>query len=103
MAILKKVKIYVEEKTVSDGSGRKFKSYKAVTKNGVKVTCKFRKEVKDVPTETCYLHVYDNRMNMQKNAEYPTLWISEIEKVEPITSAILDEEANAREIAEIFG
>ena len=103
MATLKRIKVIVEEKTVGDGSGRKFKAFRAVTKNGVKVTCKFRKEVTNVPTETCYVHVYDNKMNMQKNSEYPTLWISEIAQIEPITTAVSDEEANAREIAEIFG
>lgn len=103
MATLKKIKVLVEEKSVKDGSGRKFLAYRAITKNGVKVTCKFRKEVKELPTESSYVHVFDNCMNMQKNAEYPTLWISQIEKIEPITSATVDEEANAREIAEIFG
>ena len=100
MAEVKKIKIFVEEKTSTDG--RKFNVYRTVTKNGVKITAKFRKDVRDLPTEDCFAHILVDNMNMQKNAEYPTLWISAVEKYEPI-AAKFDSAANAKEIAEIFG
>ena len=93
------IKVYVEEKTTQDG--RKFTAYKTVTKNGRKITCKFRKDVKDLPTENALVTVSIDAMNMQKDSEYPTLWVSAIESWEPMTTTV-DVEANRKAIREIF-
>lgn len=95
----KTLKIYVEEKTTKDG--RKFKTYKTVTKNGRKIDCKFRKEVTNVPAENSIISVYVSNMNMQKNSEFPVLWVSQIESIEPMAAKV-DAEANAKTINEWF-
>lgn len=99
MEEMKSLKIYVEDRTTTDG--RKFKVYKTVTKNGRKIDCKFRKEVTNVPSENSIISVYVNNMNMQKNSEFPVLWVSQIEEVYPM-SAKVDAEANAKTINEWF-
>lgn len=96
----KRIKLYVEEKTTADGS-RKFNVYKSVTKNGRKIDVKFRKTCKSVPTENSYITVKVDNMNMQKNTEFPILWINEIEKSEPMNDGF-DKEANAKTINEWF-
>ena len=102
MEDIKRIKIVVREKMTSDG--RKFKTYKAVSKNGALIDCKFRKEVTP-PTEDCYINVKVDNMNMQKNTAFKTLWVSAIESVEPIGGGVTPEQAakNAAEINDIFG
>ena len=96
---VKVIKVYVEEKCTADG--RKFNAYRTVTKNGRKITCKFRKEVKDVPTEDALVTVKVDNMNMQKNSEYPCLWVSAIESWEPMKNGV-NVEANRKTINEWF-
>lgn len=99
----KRVKIIVKTRNTSDG--RAFKVYKAVTKNGVLIDCKFRKEVTNVPTEDSYITCNVNDMNMQRNTEFKVLWVSKIESVEPVAGGGMTTERaekNAAEINEIF-
>lgn len=81
-AKLKKFKVIVSEKETKEG--RKFNVYKAVTNEGRLIDCKFRKEVKNLPEKTCYVHVYNTEMNIDKSREYPTLWVKAIEEIEEI-------------------
>lgn len=99
MEEIKQLKIYVEDRMTTDG--RKFKVYKTVTKNGRKIDCKFRKEVTNVPSENSIISVYVNNMNMQKNSEFPVLWVSQIESIEPMAAKV-NAEANAKTINEWF-
>lgn len=95
----KKIKIVVSERTTSDGK-KKFNTYKAVTKNGRLIDCKFRKEVKDLPAQTCYAIIGVDNMNVDKNKEYPTLWVSAVEGYETIEQQAI--ENNRAKIEEIF-
>lgn len=97
----KRIKIKVQTKKTSDG--RTFKTYKTVTKNGRVIDCKFRKEVA-APNEDCYITCPVDKMNMQKNVEYPCLWVSQIDKVEPIGGEMTAEQAaaNAAVINDMF-
>ena len=94
----KRVKIIVQEKKTSDG--KKFNTYKAVTKNGRLVDCKFRKEVKELPTETCYAVIGVDDMNLQKNTEYPVLWVSAVQGYDKLDEVAI--ENNRKAIEEIF-
>lgn len=94
----KRIKIIVQEKTTGDG--KKFKTYKAVTKNGRLIDCKFRKEVKDLPTENCYAVINVDDMNVQRNTEYPVLWVSDVQGYDKLDEVAL--ENNRKAIDEIF-
>lgn len=80
---VRKYKIYVEERTTSDG--RKFMVYKTVTKNGRMIDAKFRKTVTQLPKEKSFVTVPEGASNISTATEYPVLWISEVTKIEPIT------------------
>lgn len=95
----KKIKILVQEKTTSDGK-KKFNTYKAVTKNGRLIDCKFRKEVKELPVANCYAVICIDDMNVDKNKEYPTLWVSAVQSYETIGEVA--QENNKKQLEDIF-
>jgi len=98
----KRVKVYVKQRKTSDG--RTFNVYKAVTKNNRLIDCKFKKDVVNVPTVDSYLTIAVDQMNIAKNTEFPVLWVSAIENVEPINGEISEEQRqrNAEQINDYF-
>lgn len=80
--ILKEVKVKVYHKQTKDG--KKFDTYRAVQKDGKLIDCKFRKDVKVLPTEDCIIVVKVKNMNISYSKEYPALWMAEIEDIKPI-------------------
>lgn len=86
MAMLKDdtLKLRVRVKRISTKDGRVFDAYETIGKNGVRINVKFRKEVKNVPSEDCYIIVPLDKANYAKNSIYPTIWIHEINKVIPL-------------------
>lgn len=92
------ITVLVNECKTKDG--RTFNTYKAVTKNGAIVDLKFRKEVKNLPTEKSIIWVNEDNVNEQKNAQYPTYWVSQIEFIEPF---VRNQEANRKRVREVFG
>lgn len=96
-----KIKVFVEQKKTADG--RTFPVYKAITsKNGVKVDLKFRKEVTNRPEKSCYMFVDIDKINEQKNTEYPLIWVSEVMGYEDFNAGG-DLEANRARMREMFG
>lgn len=95
----KRIKIKVSTRKTSDG--RSFTVYKTVTKNGRLIDCKFRKEVTNVPTVDSYIICPVDSMNMQKNSEFPVLWVSQILQVEPISGGPASDEQRAKNAAQI--
>lgn len=87
----RKIKILVSEKETKEG--RKFNVYKAVTKDGRLMDCKFRKEVKNLPEKTCYIYVLPTEINIDKSREYPTIWVKSIEKIEDLGTPDSDTKA----------
>lgn len=79
----------VEEITAKNGN--KFTAYKAVQKNGKLIDVRFRREVgKDAPDHPCIVVVQPGMYNIDRNRQYPCVWIKEIvdtEEFEPVTSA----------------
>lgn len=95
---LKKIKLYVEEKTKD---GRSFNTYHTYSKNDRRTQVKFRKTVTNVPTKTCYITLNVDNMNLNTSGEYPVLWVSKIESVEDIATA--NTESNRKKINDYFG
>ena len=78
------LKLKIRVKRISTKDGRVFDAYETVGKNGIRITVKFRKEVKNVPAEDSYIIVPLDKANYAKNSIYPTIWIHEISKVIPL-------------------
>lgn len=98
MAETKRIEILVEEKKTAEG--KKFNTYKTFTKNGRKIDVKFRKEVKNLPTENCYANIKTDNMNVDKSKRFPVLWVSEVESYDDITE--VRKETNKKQIDELF-
>lgn len=98
----KKIKIRVQEKETKDANGKvkKFNTYKTTTKNGRLMDVKFRKEVTNLPTESCYAIIGIDDMNVDKNREFPVLWVSAVQGYE--TLADNQVEQNRAVINEMF-
>ena len=94
----KKIEIIVEERKTSEG--KKFNVYKTFTKNGRKIDVKFRKEVRDLPTENCYAIINVDDMNVDKSKRFPVLWIAEVQSYEDVTA--VRQENNKKQLDELF-
>lgn len=95
----KRIKIMVTEKVTKEG--KKFNTYKTTSKNGRLIDVKFRKDVKDLPTKTCYATIDVDCMNLDKNREYPVLWVNDVVGYDEL--AEVNKEKNKAELDEIFG
>lgn len=97
---MREIKVRVQERKTKEG--RAFKVYKAVTKNGRLIDCKFRRDCNMIPEADCKIIVNDGACNMQRNTEFPVLWVSEIVEIRPLSGAD-NAAANAAELADMFG
>lgn len=95
----KKIKITVTERKTKDG--KVFNSYKATTKNGNLIDCKFRKEVKNLPEKTCYAIIAVDDMNIDRNKEYPVMWVNAVQGYEDL--AEVSKERNRQVVEDYFG
>lgn len=95
----KKIKVIVTERTSADG--RKFNSFKTFSKNGRATDLKFRKEVRNVPTENCYIVVNVDDMNVNTSGEYPVCWVKAIQEIVPLNE--VNPVNNREKINEYFG
>lgn len=93
----KKIKILVAERKSAKGS---FNTYKTTTKNGRLMDVKFRKEVKELPTENCYAIINVDDMNVDSNRQYPVLWVSAVQGYESFEDN--SKENNRKKINEMF-
>ena len=82
-----KIKI-VNVDEITTKSGTKFTAFKAVTKQGKKIDCRFTKAVNPelIPDQPCYIVVNDDAANVDTNRQYPVLWVKEILAIEPFES-----------------
>ena len=77
------LKLHVRVKRITTKDGRVFDAYETIGKNGVRINVKFRKEVKNVPSEDSYIIVPLDKVNYARNTIYPTIWVHEISEVIP--------------------
>lgn len=96
----KKIKITVTQRTTKDGK-KSFNVYKATTKNGNLIDCKFRKEVKNLPEKTCYAIIGVDDMNIDRSKEYPVMWVNAVQSYESLSENAV--ERNRETINEFFG
>ena len=80
------VKLRVRVKRITTKDGRTFNAYETIGKNGTRINIKFRKEVKNLPSEDSYIIVPVEKMNYAKNTIYPTIWVHEIIDLIPAVS-----------------
>lgn len=82
-----KIKI-VNVDEITTKTGTKFTAFKAVTKQGKKIDCRFTKAVNPdlIPDQPCYIVVNDDAANVDTNRQYPVLWVKEILAIEPFES-----------------
>ena len=95
----KKIKITVAQRKTANG--KVFNTYKATTKNGNLIDCKFRKDVKELPEKTCYAIIGVDDMNIDRNKEYPVMWVSAVQGYEDL--AEVSAERNRKVIEDYFG
>ena len=74
--------VNVDEITTTNGTH--FTAFKAVTKQGKKIDCRFTKAVDPakIPDQPCYINVPDDKANVDTHREYPVLWVKEITNIE---------------------
>ena len=82
-----KIKI-VSVNDITTKTGSTFTAYKAVTKDGKKIDCRFTRAVDPemLPQQPCYIIVDDNAANVDTNRQYPVLWVKAITAIEPFES-----------------
>lgn len=77
------LKLRVKVKRITTKDGKTFDVYETVGKNGMRITVKFRKEVKNLPEKDSFIVVSLDKMNYAKNTIYPTIWIHQVLEVIP--------------------
>ena len=87
--MLKTFKVIARDIKKEDGTS--FTGYRAVQKDGTLIQCRFTKTVTP-PTETSMITVDSANMNVSHKKEYPVLWISQIEEIEPVKTVNSSEE-----------
>lgn len=95
----KKIKVIVAQRQTKEG--KKFNTYKTVSKNGRLTDLKFTKDVKELPSETCYAHILPDNMNIDKTREFPVVWVKKVEAYTTIADG--SAEGNRAAIDEFFG
>src|SRR5690554_1551326 len=78
------LKLRVKVKRITTKDGKTFDVYETVGKNGMRITVKFRKEVKNLPNKDSFIVVPLDKVNYAKNTVYPTIWVHEISEVIPL-------------------
>ena len=76
------IKVVVKEAKTKEG--KTFNTYRVVEKTGKLVDLRFRKDVKNVPTETCIMVVDKKDIHLDSKREYPCYWVKAIQELKPI-------------------
>lgn len=72
----------IEVKPITTKDGKNFTAYKALTKDGKIIDCKFRQDVQNVPTVPGIIVVDSDKCNVSTNRQYPVLWVQEVKSIE---------------------
>ena len=81
MSKLSEIIVYVTERENKENKNR-FLAYHTFLKNGKKIDVKFTKAVANRPTTNSRLLVDVEHYNIDKNRQFPVLWIKQITKSE---------------------
>lgn len=66
--------------------GRKFNAFSTVDKTGTLMDLKFVTGCHNVPTDRCWIYVDSDKVNVSRKTEYPTVWVKDVNRIEPLTS-----------------
>lgn len=72
----------IEVKEIKTKTGSTFNAFKTLDKYGKKMDVRFRKSAHNIPTEPCMIVVSEDNYNVDKNRQYPVLWISDVDDIE---------------------
>lgn len=97
METIKTIKVVVTEKAKD---GKKFNVYETFDKKGNRMNLKFTKDVKDLPTATCYAKVNADDMSVDRRKEYPVVWVRAVVEYETLEN--VSAEKNRAVIDELF-
>lgn len=75
-------KIEIIKRVVTTKEGKSFDAFKAVQKDGKLIDLKFKKEVKNLPSESCFMFVEKENINVNRSGKYPVVWVAKVEKYE---------------------
>lgn len=75
-------KIEILKRTITTKEGKSFDAFKAVQKDGKLIDLKFKKEVKNLPSESCFMFVEKENLNVNRSGRYPVVWVAKVEKYE---------------------
>ena len=81
-----KIKVATVKEVKNQKTGQKFNVYQTVDKTGKLMDLKFRRTCANIPTERCYIFVDDDQCNVSRRTEYPTLWVSNVNRIEPLAA-----------------
>lgn len=89
----KEVKIkVVEVKDVKLQDGRTFKAYRGALKDGTVMDLKFRQDAQNKPSDRCWIYVSEGNFNVSRRKEYPVIWVTTVNRIEPLASKSSDAE-----------
>lgn len=77
-----KIKLIVKQGTKKDGKA--FDYFKTADENGKLMDVRFTKDVKNVPSKTCFILVDEKDINLDSKREYPCYWIKHIVDIQEI-------------------
>lgn len=75
-----KLEIRVTERKTKEG--KKFNSFEVLNKDGRFMDCRFRKEVKQIPEDNCFINVLPENVSVDSKRKYPRVWIHQVESIE---------------------
>lgn len=84
MAKERKFKVVSVKEIKSTTSGQKFLAYQTLDQDGNRIDLKFRRGAENVPTERCWIYVYEDKCNVSTKGEYPVLWVETVNRIEPL-------------------
>lgn len=82
----RKIKVAKVREVVSKKTGAKFKAYQCVAKDGTLMDLKFQQAAHNIPTEPCWIICDDEMVNVNTRTEYPTVWVKDVKRIEPLRS-----------------
>jgi len=96
-----KLRVKVGQAT-NKATGEKFPTFKTTKKDGKFMNLRFRKEIQDVPVSDCFIYVETENVSIDKNRQYPVLWVHEIDHAEPLFQPNVQQDAQKIAIAEFL-
>ena len=79
--VLRKFRVKVGKATNKE-TGEEFPTFRTIQKNGKFMKMKFRQVVEEVPKDDCFIFVEEGLFSIDKNSQFPVLWIHAIHSTE---------------------